>query len=253
MSAAMRHPTNTPTKEERNVKLIGAGLPRTATLTQRAALEILGLSPCYHMQNVFVDLSEVPRWRAALDGKLDPAEILDGFPAMVDWPGSYFYRELAETYPDAKVLLSVRDGAAWAESMRRTIWGMFYDDTLIRHVSDARTKVDPVWAMYVEMMKEMWHRTRLLEEEGTSPEFMAAAMERFNAEVRRAIPAGRLLEWSPKDGWEPLCRFLEVPVPDVPLPFVNDTEAFVDQITGFSVAVLRDKVLGPSDEVRDER
>jgi hypothetical protein len=68
------------------VKLIGAGLPRTATLTQRAALEILGLEPCYHMQNVFAEMSEVARWRDVLDGRLPAAELLDGYPAVVDWP-----------------------------------------------------------------------------------------------------------------------------------------------------------------------
>ena len=225
------------------MKLIGAGLPRTATLTQRAALEILGLEPCYHMQNVFADMSEVARWRDVLDGRLPAAELLDRYAAVVDWPGSYYYAELMQAYPDAKVLLSVRDGMAWAESMRKTIWGLFYDDTLIRHVSDARTKVDPVWATYIEMMKEMWRRTELLDGEATTLDYMAAAMERFNGRVRATVPAERLLEWSPKDGWRPLCEFLELPIPDEPVPHINDTQQFVEQITRFSVQVLSDTVL----------
>ena len=40
------------------------------------------------------------------------------------------------------------------------------------------------------------------------------------------MPSDRLLVWDPKDGWEPLCELLEVPVPDAPLPNVNDTENF---------------------------
>lgn len=225
------------------MKLIGAGLPRTATLTQRAALEILGLGPCYHMQNVFADMSEVGRWRDALDGRLTAAELLDGYPAVVDWPGSYYYAELMQAYPNAKVLLSVRDGMAWAESMRKTIWGLFYDDTLIRHVSDARMKVDPIWATYIEMMKEMWRRTELLDDEATTLAYMGAAMERFNDRVRATVPAERLLEWAPKDGWKPLCDFVELPVPYVPVPHINDTQQFVEQITRFSVQVLSDTVL----------
>jgi hypothetical protein len=225
------------------VKLIGAGLPRTATLTQRAALEILGLAPCYHMQNVFADMSEVGRWRDVLDGRRSAADILAGYPAMVDWPGSYYYAELMRAYPDAKVLLSARDGIAWAESMQKTIWGLFYDDTLIRHVSDARMKVDPVWAVYIEMMKEMWRRTELLDGEATTLEYMATAMERFNDRVRATVPAERLLEWSPKHGWKPLCDFLELPIPDEPVPHINDTAQFVEQITRFSVHVLSDRVL----------
>lgn len=225
------------------MKLIGAGLPRTATLTQRAALEILGLSPCYHMQNVFAEMSEAGRWRDVLDGRLPVAEIVGDYPAVVDWPGSYYYRELMEAYPDAKVLLSVRDGMSWARSMQQTIWGLFYDDTLIRHVSDARMKVDPVWETYIEMMKEMWERTRLLDGEATTLEFMASAMERFNNEVRAAVPAEKLLEWAPADGWQPLCEFLELPIPDEPVPHINDTAQFVEQITRFSVQVLSDVVL----------
>ncbi len=149
--------------------------------------------PCYHMQNVFADLSETSRWRDALDGKLDPAEILAGFRRWSTGPAPTSTASWPRPTRTRRCCSAVRDGAAWAESMRRTIWGLFYDDTLIRHVSDARTKVDPVWAMYIDMMKEMWHRTRLLEEEGTTPEFMASAMERYNDEVRRAIPAERLL------------------------------------------------------------
>lgn len=220
------------------MKLIGAGLPRTATLTQRAALEILGLAPCYHMQNVFADMSEVTRWRDVLDSKLSAAEILDGYPATVDWPGSYYYRELAEAYPDAKVLLSVRDGMAWAQSMQRTIWGLLYGDTLMRDLSAARMKVDPVWATYIEMMKEMWRRTQLLDGQATTLEFMAAAMERFNEEVRQAVPGERLLEWNPKDGWKPLCEFLEVAVPDDPLPHINDTQQFIDGLEHACLAAV---------------
>lgn len=225
------------------MKLIGAGLPRTATLTQRAALEVLGLAPCYHMQNVFAEMSEVGRWRDVLDGRLSAPQILDGYQAVVDWPGSYYYRELMAAHPEAKVLLSVRDGMSWAQSMQRTIWGLFYDDTLIRHVSDARTKVDPVWDTFIEMMKEMWVRTELLDGEATTLAYMATAMERFNDEVRATVPAERLLEWSPTDGWKPLCAFLELPVPDEPIPHINDTAQFVDQITRFSVQVLSDRVL----------
>lgn len=212
------------------MKLIGAGLPRTATLSQRAALETLGLTPCHHMQHVFADMSEVYRWRDVLDGKLSAAELLEDFPAMVDWPGSFYHRELMEAYPDAKVLLSVRDGDAWARSMRKTIWGLFYDDTLIRHLSDARMKVDPVWDTYIHMMIEMWERAGLLHGADTTPASMGAAMESYNDAVRAYVPAERLLVWKPADGWEPLCDFLEVPVPDGPVPYVNDTDEFVDGI-----------------------
>ena len=98
------------------MKLIGAGLPRTGTLSQEVALDMLGYGPCYHMVNVLADLELVSQWSDALDGNGDWTQIFDGFQSTVDWPGGFFYRELIEVYPEAKVLLSVRDPDAWERS-----------------------------------------------------------------------------------------------------------------------------------------
>jgi hypothetical protein len=212
------------------MRLIGAGLPRTGTLSQKVALEMLGLAPCYHMVNVLADLDLAAQWRQALEGDGQWEEIFDGFAATVDWPGSFFYRELIDVYPDAKVLLSVRDGDGWARSMCDTIWGLLYGDMLIRDLSDARGRVDPKWRGYIELMKEMWQRSGLLDGEDTSAEWMSAAMERYHEEVQRAVPADRLLVWSVSDGWEPLCEFLELPVPEMPFPHLNDSKEFADRI-----------------------
>ena len=219
------------------MKVIGAGLPRTATLSQHAAMELLGFTPTYHMANVFADPAAVPAWRAVLDGEKPAAEMFDGFRATVDWPGSYYYKDLIEAFPDAKIVLSERAPEAWAESMRKTIWGLFYDDVLMRHLSDARCVVDPVWKDYIAMMKEMWRRAELLKEENTppehtTPEFMAEAFVRRNDEVKRTVPADRLLVWAAKDGWEPLCEFLEVPVPSEPFPQINDSGHFAEWMVG---------------------
>jgi Sulfotransferase domain len=222
------------------MKLIGAGLPRTATLTQRVAIEMLGLEPCHHMQSVFANWGEVDRWRAVLDGELAPWEIVGEYPAAVDWPTSFYYRELMERYPDAKVLLSVRDGDAWARSMQQTIWALFYSDTLMRHLSDARTQVDPTYATYIMMMKEMWERSGLMHGPDTTLEFMSTAMQRYNDEVKQTVSADRLLVWSPADGWEPLCELLEVPVPDAPFPHVNESGQFVEQFVQISMLKLNE-------------
>jgi Sulfotransferase domain len=212
------------------MRLIGAGLPRTGTLSQKVALEMLGLGPCYHMVNVLGDLDLVAQWRQAYEGDPQWEQIFDGFPSTIDWPGSYYYRELVEFYPDAKVLLSVRDGQAWANSMRATIWGMFYDDILIRHLSDARAIIDPKWRAFTELMKDMWKRSGLLNGAETTDEWMINAIERFQDEVQETVPSDRLLVWSVGEGWEPLCEFLEVPVPDTPFPHLNDSKLFADRI-----------------------
>ena len=211
------------------MKVIGAGLPRTATLSQHAAMEILGFKPVYHMANVFQDPDAAPGWRDVLDGKRSAAEMVEGYEATVDWPGSYYTTELAEAFPDAKIVLSQRDPEIWAASMVKTIWGLFYADNLMRHLSDARASIDPEWRFYLTMMIEMWHRAGLFVDGArTTPEFMANAFVRRNQELRAALPPERVLVWSAQDGWESLCAFLEVPVPDQPFPQINDSGHFAE-------------------------
>ncbi|HTX01290.1 MAG TPA: sulfotransferase [Acidimicrobiales bacterium] len=226
------------------MKLIGAGLPRTATLSQKIALETLGFAPCYHMVNVLSDLSLTDSWYEAFEGDADWSQIFAGFEATVDWPGSFFYQELLEAFPDAKVLLSVRDGTAWAQSIADTIWAVLYGDCMMRDLSSGRGRVDPGWHRYIDLVRTMWEKSGLLGsgegEHGSDLVGMGQAMERFNEEVRRTVPAERLLVWTASEGWGPLCEFLEVPVPDVPFPRVNETKTFVDRIVTSALAVLDD-------------
>jgi hypothetical protein len=225
------------------MKLIGAGLPRTATSTQKVVMDILGLTPCYHMQNVFADLNEAARWTTALTDRDALQDIIAPFESTIDWPGSYHYKALAEMYPDAKVLLSVRSGESWARSMQETIWGMLFGDGLLAHMTSAHTDVDPKYKVFIDLCTEMWLHGGI--EGGLIPkgseatlEEMAANMERYNEQVKADIPSDRLLVWAPKDGWEPLCEFLELPVPEEPIPHVNDTEAFKEGIVRGGLAAV---------------
>jgi hypothetical protein len=221
------------------MKVIGAGLPRTATLTQHASLEILGLAPCHHMVSVFADLPMWERWRAVLDGDGRASELLAEHPAAVDWPSSYFYEQLMEDFPDAKVLLSVRDAEGWARSMRNTIWECLYGDGLVGHMSAAREAIDPLWAGWMNTLREMWSARGLLNGKETTDEGMAEAFNRYNDEVKATVPADRLLVWHPKDGWEPLCDFLELPIPEVAVPHINDTDAFGWLIVDGALATIQ--------------
>ncbi len=93
------------------MKLIGAGLMRTATTTQMFALEQLGVSPCYHMRDLLSDLERgLPLWERAWEGDADWEQIFGDAQSTVDWPSARFYSELMDYYPEAKVLLSVRSG-----------------------------------------------------------------------------------------------------------------------------------------------
>jgi hypothetical protein len=223
------------------MKVIGAGMPRTGTLTQKVALEMLGMGPCYHMVDVLADLEQASLWERALDGDAPWDEIFDGYGATVDWPGGYFYAELAERYPEAKVLLSVRDAAPWERSMRQTVWSVRHGESLIRLLSSAQACIDPRWAGFLNMIDRLlWEGRGTFAGGAENSEDMIATMRRHNEEVRAAIPAERLLVWSVEEGWEPLCEFLEVPVPQEPFPRVNDRREFVNRIIDGSLETMRE-------------
>jgi hypothetical protein len=225
------------------MQVIGAGLPRTATTTQMVALEQLGLDPCYHMRNLLADLQTgLPLWENVAAGDPDWEQIFGDARSTVDWPSARYYRELMDCYPDAKVLLSVRDGASWVRSMRQTVWGIFHGDSVIHHVSEARAVLDPLWQRYIALMRGMtWHeQTGVLAGDTSTDEGLIAVMDRWNEGVKSTVPAERLLVWYPTDGWEPLCDFLEVDVPSEPVPSLNDTASFREGIIGGGLGVLND-------------
>jgi hypothetical protein len=228
-------------QQSAGIKLVGAGLPRTGTLTQKLALEELGLGPCYHWVNVIADLDQVELWNAALDGGAPWAEVFAGHHSTVDWPGGYFYRELMDVYPEAKVLLSVRDGEAWERSFRDTIWTMSHGETLMPRLAWARAEIDPRWQRYLELVDRMfWGPQGTFADGHAQPAQMIEQMERHNEAVRSAVPAERLLVWEVTEGWGPLCEFLQVDVPTTPLPHANERDAFVERVIGGALDSLQD-------------
>src|SRR5690349_13474611 len=104
------------------LRVIGAGFPRTGTLSLKPALERLLGAPCYHGTELAHHLAHVPAWRDAIAGRPPVWEtFLSGYAATADWPASMCWRELADAYPHALVLLSVRDSAAtWWKSFDAT-------------------------------------------------------------------------------------------------------------------------------------
>ena len=223
------------------MKVIGAGMPRTGTLTQKMALEMLGLGPCYHMVDVLADLEQAKLWERALDGESPWAELFDGFQSTVDWPGGYFYRELMDAYPEAKVLLSVRDPEAWERSMRQTVWAVRNGESLIRLLSSAQAHVNPRWRGFLGMIDRLlWQGKGTFASGHAEPQQLIERMARHEQEVRANVPPERLLVWNVNEGWEPLCEFLELPVPGVPLPHINDRKEFLNRIIDSSLEALQE-------------
>lgn len=192
------------------LKVIGAGVGRTATFSMKFALEHLGFGPCYHMSEVFAQARRnVPLWLDVVAGKPDWDTVFQGFQSTTDYPACTYWRELAEYYPDAKVLLTVRDADSWFDSVTETIFSQTMQGSL------AGTPVEAMMqgTIYYAFGDKIADRA-----------FMTDWFERRNQEVIDTIPAERLLVYSPKEGWEPLCAFLGVPVPEGPVPRVNSRD-----------------------------
>jgi hypothetical protein len=194
-----------------SLKVIGAGLPRTATWSQKLALEQLGFGPCYHMSEALEHPEHWPLWQKAAEGDaVDWKALFAGWGSTTDAPGCHFYKQLAEVFPDAKVVLSVRDPEKWYASTQNTILSQ-----AVAGFHGARGSLAMVeavgWGTDPRLHDKAW---------------MLDRYHRHNEEVQKAIPPERLLVYRVSDGWEPLCRFLGVPVPDAPFPQVNSTDDF---------------------------
>lgn len=209
------------------MKLIGAGYGRMGTMSLKAALELVGHGPCFHMVDLLRDPSLLPPWaRAAAGERVDWAEALDGWESSVDWPGCTFWEQHYETFPDAKVLLNVRDPDAWYRSCLTTIYEA--KEMAARGELAGNTERAPSGEVMAMINDIIWNGTfhgRFLDKE-----YALSVLDAHVAEVREKVPADRLLVFDVKQGWGPLCDFLEVPVPDEPFPHLNDTAAFREML-----------------------
>lgn len=191
------------------LKVVGAGVGRTGTASLKLALEQLLGGRCHHMLEIINDPAQVPGWTDAIDGRdVDWQELLSGYVAQVDWPGASFWREISAANPDALVLLSTRDPDAWYRSASNTIFLGFHNPP-------------PGLEQWFAKVHEMFGERFSADLE--NPIAMMDAFEHHNAQVRAGVPADRLLEWTPSDGWEPICERLGVAVPNQPFPATNST------------------------------
>jgi hypothetical protein len=193
------------------MKIIGAGFGRTGTVSLQQAFEHLGY-PCYHMQEVMknYDRGDVEQWDAAVTGKaVDWQALFAGYEATVDFPACVFYRELMEAFPDALVVLSVRDPQKWWKSFSK----------LLGLVNKTR------WFFFVPMFRKFAtmniHMVDYVFGGSMQEDDCIARYIQHVDEVVATVPAERLLVFSVTEGWEPLCRFLGHPVPEIPFPHAN--------------------------------
>jgi hypothetical protein len=197
------------------MKLIGAGFGRTGTMSIKAALEQIGFGPCYHMKIAIYRAHHLRLFMRAWNGnKVNWKRFFRRYNSVVDWPTCCFYKELMLEFPDAKILLNIRDPEAWYDSMFETIWAIqpafpWWFPPVVRKLHD-------------EMIWKGNFKGNFTDKEKT----IAAYIE-WAEEVKRTVPPDRLLVYNVKEGWKPLCDFLEVPVPEgKEFPHINEKKSF---------------------------
>ena len=212
-----------------SLKVIGAGFPRTGTTTLKGCLEMLGCQHVYHMKELLIKPERLHFWKTLDDtGDTDWEGLYEGFDATVDFPGYPWYKEHMKRYPDAKVILTVRDFESWYNSVSSTVLKAGPQTPGQKLKMMGKLLMSARARKVVKCIK--WFKDKFFarEFEGRfeDKEFVRAKWEAYHASVKKYVPADKLLVYDVRDGWEPLCKFMGVPVPDEPMPHLNKKENF---------------------------
>ncbi|SEG55098.1 hypothetical protein SAMN04489712_106203 [Thermomonospora echinospora] len=217
------------------IEVIGAGLPRTGTLSLKTALERLGFGPCHHMFELFDHPELIDRWLPEVpDDAVGWQRVFAGYRSTMDWPASFFWRELAEAFPWAKVVLTVRDPGSWYASFRALIRlraASLAEEDPSQAALASRASVARLRPLLEHIAHQTFGNTRPFPEWLPDEDQAVAAFQRYATTVRESLPAGRLLVFDVRQGWEPLCTFLGVAPPlDEPFPRLNDIDALKSRL-----------------------
>lgn len=214
------------------LKVIGTGLGRTGTHSLKLALEHLGFGKCYHMMELFQNPQGLKYFKRAEKNELvNWDELFKGYSAAVDYPVARYYKQITQFYPEAKVIHTIRDPEEWYESASSTIFWASKPYSLkilklavhLPFSREARKRIPVLF--YNRRLSELEFGRNLKNKEKVINRF-----KQHSEEVERLIPKERLLNFDPKKGWEPLCRFLNLPVPSVPFPKSNTREEFLNKV-----------------------
>ncbi|TXF88236.1 sulfotransferase family protein [Neolewinella aurantiaca] len=216
-----------------SLKILGVGAPRTGTSSLKVALEMLGYGKCAHMQELFGNPTKTSQWEQFFEtGKTDFPDLFDGYQSSTDFPGCLMHKELSEQYPGMKFILTLRDPEEWYESVLRTIHAAVPHSAAAKEAMRLKGEASPKFrsignalALVEKYLFQRHYAGEFLNKEATISRYLA-----FQNELRTCVPAQNLLEFRISDGWEPLCAFLGVPVPEEPFPFKNKRKDFQEQI-----------------------
>lgn len=200
--------------------IIGPGFGRTGTSSLKVALEHLGFGPAHHMFEVRDHPEQVATWQALADGERPGwDDVFAGYRSQTDWPGAGYWRELAAHYPDARIILTVRDPNDWYDSIEATILKLMA----------ARGHIDDPHLSGVVNMAYATVVTGAFDGRLDDRDHAVARFNAHNTEVQAAFGPDRLLTFDVAEGWEPLCRFLGCDVPAISFPRLNASRQFTEQ------------------------
>jgi len=191
------------------LKIIGVGMGRTGTASLKVALEQVGIGHCYHMTEVLKNPECTTDWTNAAEGNADWDKIFNEYSATVDNPGCNFWKELANYYPKAKVILTVRDADKWFDSTNETIHSIEFAN-FIKNSPFGKMAQKTIWDIMENRMQDRNH--------------MVDFFKNRTSEIIDYIEPERLLVYEVSEGWEPLCAFLNLPVPETEFPRINSRE-----------------------------
>jgi hypothetical protein len=209
------------------LEIVGAAYPRTGTVSLKMALEQLGFGPCHHMAEMIAHPEMGALWIAAAQGRPDWDAIFANYRSCADAPSCYYWRELTAKYPDAKVLLTERDPEDWFASANSTVFSPAWVEATLK------MPLGPFFQTLYDFYGDKIY----------DHDFMVATYKSYCEDVRRTIPAERLLVYRTGSGWEPLCRFLGVAVPDAPFPKLNTR----DEMQAMLSKAIDKGSMGPDD------
>ncbi|KAE8387034.1 P-loop containing nucleoside triphosphate hydrolase protein [Aspergillus alliaceus] len=251
------YPKQPPRIRTKPLAVICVGLPRSATESLSVALEKLGYKT-YHGWDLGLEENAAytqqwaylakRKWNGAPDGDvhITSAEfdaLLGHCDVVIDSAASFFAAQLIEAYPDAKVILNTRrDLDAWHRSILKTIVQEVEDRWIVRIMRFFNAGMFWSWEVF------MTHGYPGLFQSARSGNARAGiecngkwVYREHSNMIRGLVPKERLLEWSAEDGWEPVCEFLDKPVPDEPFPRVNDLSAFKGNV---EAKLIRPRIMG---------
>ncbi len=205
------------------MKVICAGWGRTGTRSLKYALEHITGKPSYHMQNILLNKKDAKKWHNSIfkqNEKFDWDDIYKGYGACLDFPSCNYYKELMDYYPDAKVILTIRDSESWIKS-----WNVLNNQILKSFTFRFLAKIPRT---SFKLQKDI-HNKMILGSDGAfqgskSDEERMKKFEEWNKSVIQYVPKDRLLVFKVKDGWAPLCEFLNAEIPDMPFFYKNKTK-----------------------------